>query len=92
MLSHEIMQIDRGALNPGTSKLFIALDVDAFGSIEQLSKKTDQFIAWIKEVEPDIDIMLPGSRSWKAQEENMRNGIPLHPEILDELKKIDVVF
>ena len=50
MLSHEIMQFDRGALNPGTSKLFIALDVDAFGSIEQLSKKTSQFIAWIKEV------------------------------------------
>ena len=92
MLSHEIMQIDRGALNPGTSKLFIALNVDAFGSLEQLSKKTDQFIAWIKEVEPDIDIMLPGSRSWKAQEENMRNGIPLHPEIVEELKNVGVIL
>ncbi len=92
MLSHEIMQIDRGALNPGTSKLFIALDVGAFGSIEQLSNKTDQFLEWIKEVEPDIDIILPGSRSWKAFEENMRNGVPMHPEIVNELKKIDVVF
>ena len=86
------MQSDRGALNPGTSKLFIALDVDAFGSIEQLSNKTSQFLEWIKEAEPDIEIILPGSRSWKAQDENMQNGIPLHPEIVEELKKIDVVF
>jgi LDH2 family malate/lactate/ureidoglycolate dehydrogenase len=92
MLSHEIMQIDRGALNPGTSKLFIALDVDAFGSIEQLSKKTNQFIAWIKEIEPDIEIMLPGSRSWKAFEENLQNGVPLHPEIVEELKNVGVIL
>jgi LDH2 family malate/lactate/ureidoglycolate dehydrogenase len=92
LLSHEVVQIDRGALNPGTSKLFVALDVDAFSSIEELSEKTDRFLAWIREIEPGIEVLLPGSRSWKTRERYLRTGVPLHPEIVNELKKIGVFF
>ena len=87
-LSHEILQIERGALNPGSTKLFIALDVSSFGSLEAMGTKIEQYAHWLHETEPDIHITLPGDRSWQARQENLQNGIPIHPDIVTELRKI----
>jgi LDH2 family malate/lactate/ureidoglycolate dehydrogenase len=92
MLSHEILQIERGSLNPGTTKLFIALDVRSFSSLEALGTKIEQYVHWLHETEPDLHITLPGDRSWQMRRENLQNGIPIHSEIAAELKKIGLNF
>jgi LDH2 family malate/lactate/ureidoglycolate dehydrogenase len=89
-LSHEILQLERGALNPGTTKLFIALNVRSFSSLEAMGTKIEQYALWLQETEPDMNISLPGDRSWAARRENLQNGIPLHPDIVNELRKIGV--
>ncbi|MCX6122732.1 MAG: Ldh family oxidoreductase [Ignavibacteriales bacterium] len=89
-LSHEILQIERGALNPGTTKLFIALDVSSFSSLEAMGIKIEQFALWLHETEPGVLITFPGDRSWQSRRENLQHGIPLHPDIANELRKIGV--
>jgi len=91
-LSHEILQIERGALNPGTTKLFLALEVSAFSSLEALGTKIEQYALWLRETDPDIQITLPGDRSWQARLENLKNGIPIHVHMINELKKIGLTF
>jgi LDH2 family malate/lactate/ureidoglycolate dehydrogenase len=91
-LSHEILQMERGALNPGTTKLFIALDVRSFGSLEILGTKIEQYSRWLQETEPGINITFPGDRSWQCRRENLQLGIPLHPDIVNGLRKIGVTL
>lgn len=89
-LSHEILQVERGALNPGTTKLFIALDVSSFNSLEAMGIKIEQYALWLREIEPDIHITFPGDRSWQSRRENLQYGIPIHPDTANELRKIGV--
>jgi LDH2 family malate/lactate/ureidoglycolate dehydrogenase len=89
-LSHEILHIERGALNPETTKLFIALDVRSFSSLEAMGTKIEQYALWLHESEPDMNITFPGDRSWQARRENLLRGIPIHLDIANELKTIDV--
>jgi LDH2 family malate/lactate/ureidoglycolate dehydrogenase len=89
-LSHEILLAERGALNPSTTKLFIALDVQAMSSLENLGTKIEQYARWLHETEPNIHITLPGDRSWQAYRENLQLGIPIHHDIAVELRKVGV--
>jgi LDH2 family malate/lactate/ureidoglycolate dehydrogenase len=89
-LSHEILQIERGALNPETTKLFIALDVRSFSSLEVMGAKIEQYALWLHESDPDMNIAFPGERSWQERRENLQHGIPIHPDIANELKNIGV--
>jgi len=85
-LSHEILQAERGALNPFTTKLFIAIDVQAMSSIDALGAKIEQYARWLQTTEPSIDITLPGDRSWQARDDNLKHGIPIHLDIVNELR------
>jgi LDH2 family malate/lactate/ureidoglycolate dehydrogenase len=90
MLSREIAQHDASGLDSDASKLFIALDVNAFGSEDQLAAKIEWLAQWLHTTEPTLDISFPGEHSWQTREENLRNGIPLHPVIIEQLSKIHV--
>jgi LDH2 family malate/lactate/ureidoglycolate dehydrogenase len=90
MLSQEIVQHDASGLDSDASKLFIALDVHSFGSEEQLATKIEWLAQWLHTTEPTLDISFPGDHSWRTREENLRNGIPLHPVIVEQLSKIHV--
>jgi len=90
MLSQEVVAIDHSGLDPNTSKLFIALDPEAFGSREQLAHKIEQFAAWLRDAEPGLEITLPGDRSWQARETNLRDGIPIHRDIIAQLEAVGV--
>jgi LDH2 family malate/lactate/ureidoglycolate dehydrogenase len=91
-LSQEIAQSDRTGLDPNSSKLFIALDVDAFVDQEHLAQRVDDLLAWLCDAEPGLTITYPGERGWHTRDQNLRDGVPIHCEIVGQLKTIGVVL
>lgn len=90
MLSHQVIEHDNTGLDPNTSKLFIAIDPGAFSSIDQLGEKIEQLARWLHDTEPGLTITFPGDRSWQARVEYLRAGIPIHRDIVEQLKSIGV--
>jgi LDH2 family malate/lactate/ureidoglycolate dehydrogenase len=91
-LSHEIAQGDSTGLDPNTSKFFIALAVDAFVDKERFAHRIDDLLAWLRDAEPGLTITYPGERGWHTRDQNLRDGVPIHCEIVGQLKTIGVVL
>ena len=90
MFSHEIAQADTSGLDSGSSKLFLALDISAFVDAERFGQRVEDWIAWLRQVEPGLTITLPGERGWQTRERNLAGGIPIHEEIAAQLETIGV--
>ena len=90
LLSQQVVEHDQTGLDPNTSKLFIALDPGAFSSGGQLGERIEQLAQWLGEREPDIVITFPGDRSWQTRAEYLKNGIPIHRDIVEQLRGIGV--
>ncbi|HEX5127673.1 MAG TPA: Ldh family oxidoreductase, partial [Rhodocyclaceae bacterium] len=85
LLGNEL-EANYGALEIDTSKLFIALDVDAFGLAERFQERVSTFLHYLgdnaSEREP---FLFPGERGWRTCQENMLTGVPIHAEIVAQL-------
>jgi LDH2 family malate/lactate/ureidoglycolate dehydrogenase len=92
LFSYEIAQIDATGLDPGSSKLFLALNLSAFVDPERFSQRVSDLIAWLHDTEPGLAITLPGEHGWQTREKYLAEGIPLHPEIVAQLEAIGVNF
>ena len=92
MLSQEIVRIDKTGLDPNTTKLFIALDLEAFVDPERFLQRIDDLLHYLRNTEPGLTITLPGERGWAARDAYLRDGIPLHPAIVEQLKTIGISF
>jgi LDH2 family malate/lactate/ureidoglycolate dehydrogenase len=92
LFSFEVAQRDTSGLDPDSSKLFIALDVSAFVEPERFAQRIDDLIAWMRATEPDVTITYPGERGWRTREQNMRDGVPIHREIVEQLRAIGVTL
>lgn len=90
LFSYEIGQADPTGLDPGSSKLFLALDLSAFVDAERFDQRVDDWIAWLRQAEPALTITLPGERGWQERERNLAEGIPIHAEIAAQLEAIGV--
>jgi LDH2 family malate/lactate/ureidoglycolate dehydrogenase len=44
----------------------------------------------LREAEPGLEIAYPGDRGWQTRERYLTEGIPIHPEIVDQLNEISV--
>ncbi len=93
LLSFEVFRADPTGLDPGASKLFLALDVEAFVDREHFAQRVEDLLDWLKaEADPGIVIALPGERGWQTKERYLAEGIPIHPEIAAQLRAIGVSF
>ncbi len=90
LFSHEVFRADPTGLDPGSSKIFFALDPQAFGDADRFAERVNDFIAYLRSAEPGLTITLPGERGWETREQNLKEGIPIHSEIVAQLKKIGV--
>jgi LDH2 family malate/lactate/ureidoglycolate dehydrogenase len=89
-LSHEIMQADASGLDAGASKLFVAIDVGAFGDRAGFGERVDSLAAHLRERASGPDAMLPGERGWRWRAEYERDGIPVHPAVVAALGAVGV--
>ncbi len=92
MFSQEIVQADATGLDPNSSKLFIALDVQAFVDKERFAERVQYLLDYVRNAEPDLHITFPGERGWQTRARYLAEGIPIHPDIAAQLQAIGVTL
>jgi LDH2 family malate/lactate/ureidoglycolate dehydrogenase len=92
LFGHEIARRDATGLDPDASKLFIAIDVSALADRAAFEARVDALVAYLKDVDPQHPVLAPGERGWKARREYERDGIPLHPDIVAQLRAAGVAL
>lgn len=90
LLSNEIIRKDKTGLDSGSSKLFIALDVSSFVEMERFHERVADLIAWLRHAESGLTIALPGERGAQTREQYLKEGIPIHAEIVQQLEAAGV--
>ncbi len=92
LLSQEVGAHDRSGLDADASKIFIALDVQAFVDQERFAQRVDDLLDYLRAAEPGLTIAYPGERGWQTRDQNLREGVPIHREIVEQLKAIGVAL
>jgi LDH2 family malate/lactate/ureidoglycolate dehydrogenase len=90
LLSQEIAAVDASGHDADTSKLFLALDVAAFGPRDQFAERVNAMLAHLRMAEPTAGIKYPGERGWATRTRYLAEGIPVHAEIVAQLRSIGV--
>ena len=89
LLSQEIIQHDSSGLDPGATKLFLALDIRAFVDPERFAQRIEDLISLIQAIEPGLEVIFPGDRGWQTRDCYLIEGIPIHADIVASLRAID---
>jgi 3-dehydro-L-gulonate 2-dehydrogenase len=84
-------QLSRDPLREsGQSQIFLAIDPRAFASTQELSRIADGILASFREAspaDPNKPVRYPGEETLRLREENMRLGIPVDPEIWQQINR-----
>lgn len=88
LLSQEIIEIDRTGLDPGATKLFLAIDPESLGEPDTLEHRADDLIAWLR-ARADSSITLPGTRGLEYRRRYLTEGIPIHAAIAATLSALE---
>lgn len=90
---HEIEAGDRSGIDPDSCKLFIALNPEAFGGREVLAGRVNDYLAYLSGTAAETaPFTWPGQRGWATRAVNLHTGVPLHAEIVAQLKGAGVVL
>ena len=92
LFGHEIVARDASGLDPDSSKLFVAIDADTFGGGAGLASRIDMLLTWMRESAPNTDLLAPGERSWRTREQYLRDGVPIHAAIAEQLAAAGVTL
>ncbi len=92
LLSHEIGARDSSGLDAEATKIFIALDVQAFIPAERFDQRVEDLLNYLHTAEPGLSIAYPGERGWQTRDRNLRDGVPIHREIVEQLDAIGVAL
>jgi len=90
LFGHEIMAGDRSGLDPESSKLFLAINPKVLGSPAELAVRVEEYLDYLGKVANADTLTWPGRRGFTARSGNMLRGVPLHPEIVSELRAAGV--
>ncbi len=92
LLSHEIVQTDSTGLDPHSTKFFLALDVSSFVPPERFAERVHTLVEHVRSSEPGLDVTIPGERGWETRDRYVKEGIPIHAEIVEQLAAAGVVL
>jgi LDH2 family malate/lactate/ureidoglycolate dehydrogenase len=90
LLSHEVAHADGSGLDGGASKLFVAVDVGAFGERARFEARVEDMVAYYRDNVPGPDALIPGERGWRTRAAYERDGIPVHPAVIEALRDVGV--
>jgi LDH2 family malate/lactate/ureidoglycolate dehydrogenase len=86
--SHQLLARDPSGIDSASSKIFIALNVDAFIEREHFHERVNDFLTYLgQEAAP---FQYPGERGWQAKARNLIQGVPLHTEIVEQLAGVGI--
>ncbi len=86
--THNIGQKDMSGIDPDASKLFIALNVNAFIGLDEFRQHAENFITYAKT--DAAPFSYPGERGWKTAKQQRQHGVNLHAEIIKQLNDVGV--
>lgn len=88
LLDHELGEHDPAGLDAESSKLFIALDISAFIAPEVFHQRINSLLPWLNEhaSSENEHFQWPGERGWREAAMNRELGVPLHADIVAQLK------
>jgi len=89
-LGNEIRSGDSSGIDPQSSKLFIALNPEAFGGLETMTRRVTDYLSYLAAAAPPFT--WPGERGWEARNTNLIQGVPLHREIVEQLQAVGVLL
>lgn len=93
LLSYEIGQADHTGLDPEGSKFLLAIDIARFVAPERFARRVADLLGFVREgVGTDGEFLFPGQRGWQTRDRNLAEGVPIHPQIVEQLAKIGVTF
>jgi LDH2 family malate/lactate/ureidoglycolate dehydrogenase len=91
LFSFELIMRDASGLDTGASKMFLALDPEAFIGREKLLQRTEALLAWIRAHAGTAEnLLLPGERGWATRIRYLEEGIPIHPDIAVKLESFGI--
>jgi LDH2 family malate/lactate/ureidoglycolate dehydrogenase len=88
--THEIFARDSSGIDSTSSKIFIALNVEAFIERAEFNERVTDFLAYLGQ--NAAPFQYPGERGWEARNRNLIQGVPLHAEIVEQLAGVGVKF
>lgn len=74
-----------------TSHAFIAINVEAFRPLDEYKASVDEMLHDLRSMEPvegQERVMVPGDPERIAYENRSERGIPVHPEVLNDLREV----
>jgi L-2-hydroxycarboxylate dehydrogenase (NAD+) len=79
----------------GIGHFFGAMRIDGFRPAEEFKKHMDQWIERFRSAKPINDeqkVLIPGDPEREAEADRMKNGIPLHDAVIEDLKQIALKY
>ncbi|GGY82905.1 dehydrogenase [Cellvibrio zantedeschiae] len=88
--TYEILARDTSGIDSASSKIFIALNVEAFIERKEFNSRVKDFLSYLdREASP---FQYPSERGWQARDKNLIEGVPLHKEIVEQLAGVGIRF
>jgi LDH2 family malate/lactate/ureidoglycolate dehydrogenase len=85
---NEIAAGDRSGVDGDASKLFVALNPEAFGGSAVLTQRMSEYLNHLGEVAQPFT--WPGQRGWETRDANLQIGVPIHADIVAQLAEVGV--
>lgn len=86
--TQELFARDQSGIDAHATKIFIALDVNAFVEPDIFQARVGDFLHYLsQEAAP---FQYPGERGWQARDKNLQAGVPLHLEIVAQLASVGI--
>ena len=94
LLDHELRDHDTSGLDSQSSKLFLALDVEAFIDPELFRSRVATLLDWLnsRAGSESAPFLFPGQRGWIEKRRNLDEGVPVHQDIVAQLRAAGVEF
>jgi len=77
---------DQSGIDPNSTKIFIALNVNAFIDLNVFKQRVRFFLDYLKNEATPFNY--PGERGWQVRQLNLLDGVPIHAEIVARLKSV----
>ncbi|MDB5888784.1 MAG: hypothetical protein JWM03_1656 [Rhodocyclales bacterium] len=93
LFGFEMVRNDASGLDPDATKFFLAINPDAFGGSEKLRERVSSLVGYLQENSGEREAFLwPGQRGWEARHRNLADGVPLHIEIVEQLRAVGLAL
>lgn len=84
--TQQLLAGDQSGIDPNSTKIFIALNVNAFIEPQVFRQRVRFFIDYLKSEATPFNY--PGERGWQVRHLNLLDGTPIHRDIIAQLEKV----